>query len=288
MSFITLSMCPYRLEGDLQFPPPVPLEVGSANQILFGANGYDPDFPGFPTDVFGVWHRNWKPRSWDLTGTASGRGHVVGYTAFPGAVTLDNPVVQQDGSVAQLDFTQSVEWELTGQAPTSIQPDFSRPENVRNMIQFVPGGADQKVVYYPEAFPVFWDEDADNQTGWYIETRFIFLAEITPYYWRQAGQYILNHEFICGFTTRAVPSPEQEPPAGWTQAEFSSLEGPLGQGSSRGTDPEVFGSVRIVDDTGADPHGSWGSVPMYKELSTGATMDLQLHVVSNFLPRNNP
>jgi len=131
MPFITFSMCPYRLEGDLQFPPPVPLEVGSSNQILFGSNGYNPDYPVFGTDVFGVWHRNWKPSSWDLTATVESFGDLSGYTVSPGAVTVSNPVVNEG-----LHFSQQNEWVLSDLAPTSIQPDFSRPENVRTMIQW--------------------------------------------------------------------------------------------------------------------------------------------------------
>lgn len=254
-------------------PRPVPVEIGYDPALAEGVFGFETQ------NFHSVSHRNWMSCSWDATGIARAYWNVGGYTAIPGPVTVDNPAIHDDVE----GFIQA-EWELELPPATRIMPDFSLSSNARVIPEWGNTQASGfhpiiKTIYVEGVYPVFWDQNGVNQTGWYLEGTFRLFAEMTPYRWRHNNTYYCEQLVRVDFAFRGVPSPGAEPTAGWNMAEFTAM-GMEGGATSRKLGDTVCGQVQIIDQTTGDPT-QWSSMNFWGNQSTNIT----LHIRRNFLPR---
>jgi hypothetical protein len=140
---------------------------------------------------------------------------------------------------------------------------------------------------YASVYPVFWDENGLNQTGWYMEVKFRVFARMTPYRWRFDNDYFLEQEIRVDVSFQGIPNPGSEPPAGWTLAEFSGfgLTGGGGSTINAAIGRQAAGEIAIQDLTGIDPNVDWGAQTIWALEGDPFPIDLGMTIKLNYLDR---
>lgn len=289
----TLFCCPNRTLGTLSFPPTFPLDLdgpfaGPAGGQT-GVDSTDPGFPlAFPAGLEAMIHRNWKPYKWDAIGSAVSYYEAQNYYTTPGPVTGGSTIVTTlKTEEVTLTFNE------TPFASTHIQPDFSIATNNRRMITWCEGLSDGPYpsqvsrvidgVYIP-----YWDENGQNTTAFYVIATLTFYATLEPYFWQRNGSYYVEQTIRVDSSIGVYSSTEQDPiPDGWNRVEGAIFTGAGGGGSTRNEligERDEVGTAQIVDLTGIDPVGSWGSAPLYASGDIPLPCSITLRVRTNFLP----